>query len=325
MLTVEHVKRQVIRRRHRNRHTTGWSGCHAGSVNHPGTNQSRWFDTTTGRWISPDPDGFTAGDTNTYRYVGNSPANGTDPSGEEEEGEYQPGPYGPSPYGPGPYGPAPSFEEGSPSSEKYTVPENGARNYVVPKPSARYWPETSPFGLSQGEGPAGWGGEVLGRHSVIAIPPGSKIFASDSIPEDTARDVRSNTPDKAKVYENIDSWTDVIRVLDSLPNGSVAALVITGHGSSSGGVATKGPSWLTGRSLTMAQAAIINKKLKAGAPIIFLGCGGDTDDFTSPYRQETAAGLQKVANETKHPVIQNTQGVGWGVMGEGEWIRYQPE
>src|SRR2546421_515233 len=41
------------------------------------------YDPKTGRWISQDPLGFTAGDTNLYRYVGNSPTNATDPRGLE--------------------------------------------------------------------------------------------------------------------------------------------------------------------------------------------------------------------------------------------------
>ena len=44
-------------------------------------NTNRWYDASFGRWISLDPSGFAAGDTNLYRYVGNSPANATDPSG----------------------------------------------------------------------------------------------------------------------------------------------------------------------------------------------------------------------------------------------------
>jgi RHS repeat-associated protein len=34
-----------------------------------------------GAWLTPDPIGFAAGDTNLYRYEGNDPANATDPSG----------------------------------------------------------------------------------------------------------------------------------------------------------------------------------------------------------------------------------------------------
>ncbi len=46
-------------------------------------NLNRWYDPSLGRWISEDPTGFAAGDTNDYRYVENSPANGTDPTGQE--------------------------------------------------------------------------------------------------------------------------------------------------------------------------------------------------------------------------------------------------
>ncbi len=44
-------------------------------------NLNRWYDPATGNWLSQDPTGFTAGDTNLYRYCGNSPTNAVDPSG----------------------------------------------------------------------------------------------------------------------------------------------------------------------------------------------------------------------------------------------------
>jgi RHS repeat-associated protein len=44
--------------------------------------RARYYDQTTGRFISQDPIGFSAGDANLYRYVFNSPTNFTDPSGE---------------------------------------------------------------------------------------------------------------------------------------------------------------------------------------------------------------------------------------------------
>jgi RHS repeat-associated protein len=44
-------------------------------------NQNRWYDASTGRWLSEDPLGFDAGDANLYRYVGNGPVNGVDPRG----------------------------------------------------------------------------------------------------------------------------------------------------------------------------------------------------------------------------------------------------
>ena|GEM_PF-901938 len=44
-------------------------------------NRARYYDAAVGTWINLDPSGFSAGDPNLYRYVGNGPTNGTDPSG----------------------------------------------------------------------------------------------------------------------------------------------------------------------------------------------------------------------------------------------------
>ena len=43
--------------------------------------RARYYDASNGRFISEDPIGFNAGDANLYRYVGNSPTNYNDPSG----------------------------------------------------------------------------------------------------------------------------------------------------------------------------------------------------------------------------------------------------
>jgi RHS repeat-associated protein len=43
--------------------------------------RARYYDSTVGRFISTDPMGFGAGDTNLYRYVGNNATNATDPTG----------------------------------------------------------------------------------------------------------------------------------------------------------------------------------------------------------------------------------------------------
>jgi RHS repeat-associated protein len=50
-------------------------------------NRARYLDLVLARWISQDPIGFAAGDTNLYRYVGNHPNMATDPSGLWEEPE----------------------------------------------------------------------------------------------------------------------------------------------------------------------------------------------------------------------------------------------
>jgi RHS repeat-associated protein len=44
-------------------------------------NRARYYDPATGRWISQDPLGFDAGDSNLYRYIWNKPTSGADPSG----------------------------------------------------------------------------------------------------------------------------------------------------------------------------------------------------------------------------------------------------
>jgi RHS repeat-associated protein len=44
-------------------------------------NLNRWFNPTTGRWMTQDPTGFTAGDLNLYRYVGNEPSKRVDSDG----------------------------------------------------------------------------------------------------------------------------------------------------------------------------------------------------------------------------------------------------
>jgi RHS repeat-associated protein len=44
-------------------------------------NRARWYDPKMGRWISQDPLGFGAGDSNLYRYVRNRSVNTADPSG----------------------------------------------------------------------------------------------------------------------------------------------------------------------------------------------------------------------------------------------------
>ena len=45
---------------------------------------ARFYDSEIGRFVSQDPKGFAAGDTNLYRYVGNDPTNARDTSGNAE-------------------------------------------------------------------------------------------------------------------------------------------------------------------------------------------------------------------------------------------------
>ncbi len=47
---------------------------------------ARYYDAAIGRFVSQDPKGFAAGDTNLYRYVENVPTSAIDPSGNDEWG-----------------------------------------------------------------------------------------------------------------------------------------------------------------------------------------------------------------------------------------------
>jgi RHS repeat-associated protein len=71
-------------------------------------NRRRWYDAGTGGFIGPDPLGFAAGDTNLYRYCGNSPLRYTDPMGLSEAPTNPPSgggtPNGPPGVVPGPGG-----------------------------------------------------------------------------------------------------------------------------------------------------------------------------------------------------------------------------
>lgn len=74
-------------------------------------NRARWYDPTTGRWISQDPISFAAGDVNLYRYVGNHSSYGVDPSGLHEPGSAVPDPHAGQPYRPHPkLGMGPGFQ-----------------------------------------------------------------------------------------------------------------------------------------------------------------------------------------------------------------------
>ena len=51
---------------------------------------ARWYDAGAGRFISQDPIGFAAGDSDLYRYVGNRPTDSIDPSGLQAGGPTMP-------------------------------------------------------------------------------------------------------------------------------------------------------------------------------------------------------------------------------------------
>src|SRR5262249_34239504 len=59
----------------------GWDGYQSDAATSLYYNHARYYDPQSQRWISQDPMGFNAGDSNLYRYVNNPPTNAIDPSG----------------------------------------------------------------------------------------------------------------------------------------------------------------------------------------------------------------------------------------------------
>ena len=59
----------------------GFTGRAKDSATGLQNNLNRWYDSSVGQFISQDPTGFLAGQTNLYVYCGNSPTNASDPSG----------------------------------------------------------------------------------------------------------------------------------------------------------------------------------------------------------------------------------------------------
>jgi RHS repeat-associated protein len=62
-------------------HWAGFGGGHADVNTALTQNGHRWYDPSTGKWLSQDPSGFRGGDLNLSRYVGSEPTNAVDPSG----------------------------------------------------------------------------------------------------------------------------------------------------------------------------------------------------------------------------------------------------
>jgi RHS repeat-associated protein len=61
-----------------------WTGRELDAETDLQYNRARYYDSKTGRWMSQDPLGFDAGDSNLFRYVQNQPTDGTDPSGNQD-------------------------------------------------------------------------------------------------------------------------------------------------------------------------------------------------------------------------------------------------
>ncbi len=122
--------------------TKGWDILHQGAktdIIGDYDFRNRVFSPTLGRWLTNDPIGFSAGDVNTFRYVGNGPGNKKDPLGLWQEQKYGAGAVSnqnlkPEPNNNEPQMPWPPFQ-GYPVN-----PREGNPGYVLPPNSSRGLP-----------------------------------------------------------------------------------------------------------------------------------------------------------------------------------------
>ncbi len=93
-------------------------------------NDERWYDPSIGRWMSEDPIGFSGGDANLYRYVGNQPTTFVDASGLQmgEGGMPFPG-YPGVPGGNGYGGPTPGSSHAGGYGNRFGLPDDFWRWY----------------------------------------------------------------------------------------------------------------------------------------------------------------------------------------------------
>ncbi|MDW7995979.1 MAG: Ig-like domain-containing protein [Gemmatales bacterium] len=110
---------------------------------------------------------------------------------------------------------------------------------------------------------------VAGR-GYYDIPAGSVVFVTNNAPFRAYWAIRWNAPTSTPIYTGIASWADVVAQLGNVPNGSLPAIVLDGHGGD-GGVKTQDENqWLVARTLTNTDAAFIRSKLRNDGLIIGL-------------------------------------------------------
>jgi hypothetical protein len=172
-------------------------------------------------------------------------------------------------------------------------------------------------GSTDPPGRPGEGGRVIAGPGPMPALPGGGFGAVVIVSDKT---VGPPAIPFATMYVDVPDWGAAVRHLTSpppwaRPDGSVTALVVTGHGSAEGGVATKNShTHLSDSNLSADHAAAIQAKLRPDAPVVLLGCHGGTDN------------LCPLARKLNRRVIANTGAV-WispAVRGAGDWVEFRP-
>jgi hypothetical protein len=156
----------------------------------------------------------------------------------------------------------------------------------------------------------GKGGGNTGSPSSYTIPSGSIIFISNNTSTGDGWSLWWAKPSGVPQYEGIANWNELGAKLESVPDGSLPAIVLSGHGASNGGVQTKSKVDMDASNLPANVAALIAKKLAPDGKFVILGC--------AQAAPERAQGMKDLARAIKHTVVGNTGDVS-GAKGKGTW------
>jgi RHS repeat-associated protein len=210
-------------------------------------NRARYYDPTTGRFISQDPMSFAAGDTDLYRYVGNGPTNATDPSGwsaiaMNSTGLADNGPTGVTIAPPGPINIRPIYRQPPPpsASERILNYSSGLVNEVVHP----FYPST--IGSEIGQMLVWWPGGASDPNLTPAINQAreqaeiDRLIDPNSPPPDPDQ---TSTPTRAfslarqqsarvTMWEMQQYWRDQQAGLDAMQRGMALAQLVRAAGGS---------------------------------------------------------------------------------------------
>lgn len=238
----------------------------------------RWLEPGTGRWMSEDPIGFGAGDTNLQRYVSNGPVSYVDANGLEKR--------------------KPTYDEELQRANELLRRSQALRVRVpavrrLATPAVRPAPITNQCDLAHRRAlDQGYADAIANRQHFVVLQN-----ARDQSEGKMWTSYFDRFWPARELHNNVNSIDKVTEVISKYPDGSIRVLVISGHGpdAANGGTLPLTPEDLR-RNPEL--AALIASKLAPGAIVDFSSC-----QVAATFGQ---AALREVANLLQATVWANT-------------------
>jgi hypothetical protein len=162
-------------------------------------------------------------------------------------------------------------------------------------------PECGPEGTIIGYGPM----KIIGA---------SMVFITDKNTAGFYEADRAASPPGTPIIQDTGSWEDMVTQLEKVPDRSLLAIYLDGHGNENG-ISTATNAMLMPENMTNAQAQLIASKLQVGGVFVLLGCA----TAANPNR------ISKWPNKLGVPVVGNTGTTHSDLSGDGPWIRVPPK